>query len=122
MKQERYVIVPKLEFVSEPIKAKSAEEAMENFATAMDTDMNLYFSAILESELAEYQEAIMSRMRDEQVTRFMQNEFMSEYGLPENDAKELAEAAYERYCEGNGETEYECIEWAWDNKNSIMEG
>lgn len=48
----------------------------------------------------------------EVVINFMKNELQSSYGYGSRKAKTIAEMAYERYSEGNGETEYECIEWA----------
>lgn len=44
-KMKDYVIVPKTDFY-EIIKANSPEEAIINFATSMDTDMNKYFDVI----------------------------------------------------------------------------
>ena len=44
-----YVIVPKTDFY-EIIKAESPEEAIINFATSMDTDMNKYFTVIEKEE------------------------------------------------------------------------
>lgn len=46
----RYVIIPKFDYKSEPVKASSAEDALIDFATTMDMDMNLYFEAIPENE------------------------------------------------------------------------
>lgn len=46
------------------------------------------------------------------VINFMREELNAQYGLPAPYAIEYSEKAYERYSEGNGETEYECIEWA----------
>ncbi len=43
---------------------------------------------------------------------FMKNKLQTSYGYGSRKAKVIAEMAYERYSEGNGETEYECIEWA----------
>lgn len=48
------------------------------------------------------------------VVSFMEDELISSFSLDEGMAKEVARAAYDRYCEGNGETEYECLEWAYD--------
>lgn len=54
------------------------------------------------------------------VVSFMEDELISSFSLDEGMAKEVARAAYDRYCEGNGETEYECLEWAYDKySNSI---
>ena len=44
-----YVIVPKTDFY-EIIKAESPEEAIINFATSMDMDMNKYFTIIEKEE------------------------------------------------------------------------
>ena len=46
----------------------------------------------------------------EYVTDFMKNVFIKDFNCSEDTAEELAELAYEKYCEGNGLTEYECIE------------
>ena len=49
------------------------------------------------------------------VTMFMKSELMERCGIEnEETAAEVAEDAYDRYCEGNGETEGECIDWAYD--------
>lgn len=48
------------------------------------------------------------------VTNFMKSEMMGRCEISDEElAKELAEQAYDRYCEGNGETEGECIDWAY---------
>ena len=46
----------------------------------------------------------------EHVTNFMFDKLVQDFGYEESVAKELAKDAYEEYCEGNGLTEYECIE------------
>ena len=46
------------------------------------------------------------------VINFMREELDAQYDVLAPYAIEYAEKAYERYAEGNGETEYECIEWA----------
>lgn len=51
---------------------------------------------------------------EEVVKQFMADTLMGDFNLDEEEAKEIAIKAYERYCEGNGETEYECIEWAYN--------
>lgn len=48
------------------------------------------------------------------VTNFMQKELLENFDAKEEDTRKIAESAYGRYCEGNGETEYECIEWAYE--------
>lgn len=46
------------------------------------------------------------------VINFMREELDAQYDVPAPYAIEYAEKAYERYADGNGKTEYECIEWA----------
>ena len=43
----QYIIVPRNNYSSDVIKAKSAEEALVTFATEMDTDMSIYFRAVM---------------------------------------------------------------------------
>lgn len=50
------------------------------------------------------------------VVNFMESELLENFDVNETESKDIAEAAYDRYCEGNGETEYECIEWAYENQ------
>lgn len=50
------------------------------------------------------------------VVNFMKSELLENFDVNETESKDIAEAAYDRYCEGNGETEYECIEWAYENQ------
>lgn len=54
------------------------------------------------------------------VTRFMRDTLIKDFGVSDEKADELAVAAYKKYCEGNGLTEYECIEVAVDDwKKSV---
>ncbi len=46
------------------------------------------------------------------VTAFMEKELINSYDMDEQEAKEAAKSAYDLYCEGDGKTEYECIEQA----------
>ncbi len=50
------------------------------------------------------------------VVNFMENELLENFDVSEKESRNIAEAAYDRYREGNGETEYECIEWAYENR------
>lgn len=114
--KERYLIVPLINYKSEPIEAESAEDAIVNFATTMDTDMNLYFKAIPENEYEIYMEEIRGKMHEDFVTEWMENTLIEDFDIEDECvARELAEWAYDRYCKGYGKTEYECIEWAYDN-------
>lgn len=56
----------------------------------------------------------VAKAHEEFVISFMENELISSFEIDEKAAKDVAVSAYERYCEGNGETEYECIEWAYN--------
>lgn len=50
---------------------------------------------------------------DEFVISFMENEILNMHEDWSNEkCRDVAERAYDIYCEGNGETEYECIEKA----------
>lgn len=67
---------------------------------------------------AEIQEA-----HKEFVTNWMGNTLMEDFDMEEKDAKDVAELAFVRYCEGNGETEYEAVEWAyqeWEKEQENM--
>lgn len=44
---------------------------------------------------------------------FMATELHDSFGLDKDTAKKVARKAFEKYAEGTGETEYECIEWAY---------
>ena len=56
----------------------------------------------------------LSAANTEFVTNFMKSELMGRCEISDEElAEELAEQAYDRYCEGNGETEGECIDWAY---------
>ena len=45
---------------------------------------------------------------------FMATELHNSFGLDKNTAREVARKAFEKYAEGTGKTEYECIEWAYN--------
>ena len=52
---------------------------------------------------------------DEFVISFMKNVMMDDFGVEDEDtALSLAEDAYDIYCRGDGLTEYECCEQAYD--------
>lgn len=54
------------------------------------------------------------------VVNFMRDTLESDFEINEKDSEKLAEAAYEKYAEGNGKTEYECIEWAANHSVGIL--
>lgn len=67
-----------------------------------------------------YQE--MLEAHEQVVKGFMAGTLMDDFGLDRKEAKTFADKAYDRYCEGNGETEYECIEWAYNKYAEYSEG
>ncbi len=62
----------------------------------------------------------LTRANQEFVTNFMQETLESDFGIDEKDSEKLAEAAYKKYAEGDGKTEYECIEWAANHSVEIL--
>lgn len=61
----------------------------------------------------------IAKAHDEFVIGFMKKQFIENYGIREESlAEELAQISYDRYCEGNGETEGECIEWSYNQRFS----
>lgn len=107
-----YIIIPKDKKIG-PFKASSKEEALHDFATIMDTNVSSYFEAVTEEELHTLIQEKNKKIHDQFVTDFMKGELINQFDLSEEDAEDVAENAYELYCEGNGETEYECIEEAY---------
>lgn len=55
----------------------------------------------------------MLEAHDQVAKGFMAGILMGDFGLDREKARFVAEKAYDKYCEGNGETEYECIQWAY---------
>lgn len=59
----------------------------------------------------------IAKAHDEFVMNFMKKQFIENYGIRDKSlAEDLAQSAYDRYCEGYGETEGECIEWSYNQK------
>ena len=56
----------------------------------------------------------MQQAHDEYVINFMVTTLQNDFDLEKSDAEEVADKAYEFYCEGDGLTEYECIQKAYD--------
>ena len=55
------------------------------------------------------------------VTNWMKATLEENFSIPENISQKYAEWAYNRYSEGNGETEYECIELAAKEYEKVPE-
>ena len=110
----KYVIIPTV-FESEAIEASSPEEALVNFATGMETDMNIYFRAVPEGHVEAVLKAEKYEAHKDFVKEWMRSTLITDFDIDEQAAGTLSEFAYDRYCEGNGETEYEAVEWAVEN-------
>ncbi len=114
-KTMKYYIIPKREYMME-INADNKDDAIIKFATNMDTDMNIYFKVVTEEELEKIKENESdSAAHARFVTKFMEDELLNSFDVPKEDAHDVAVDAYDIYCEGNGQTEYECIEEAYNN-------
>lgn len=55
----------------------------------------------------------------EYVKNFMRGELYNEFGFSIEEAKQGAAIAYDKYSQGDGLTEYECIEFAADTMNQM---
>lgn len=116
----KFYIIPKANW-EDTIEANSAEEAIVNFATSMDMDMNIYFDAVSEEDYYVYKLkrdiAEQKRQYLEFATDILESDF-DELEANDEEIKEIAQSAYEFYCGikkgGEGYTEYECIELAVD--------
>ena len=61
----------------------------------------------------------VARVHDEFVMSFMKKQVIENYGIKDEGlAEELARNAYDRYCEGRGETEGECVDWSYSQRFS----
>lgn len=56
----------------------------------------------------------LSDANTEFVTNWMRETLENDFDVPEDGSQEYAEWAYDRYCEGNGETEYQCVKLAYE--------
>lgn len=110
----KYYIIPKFNFEAE-IEATDKEDAIARFAASADaSDLNQYLQVVTKEELEEIREEMSdSAAHARFVTAFMRDELIGQFDVPEEDAQNVAEEAYDIYCEGNGQTEYECIEEAF---------
>lgn len=51
---------------------------------------------------------------EEVTVGFMASELYNSFGLDKETARTVANKAFEKHIEGTGKTEYECIEWAYN--------
>lgn len=55
----------------------------------------------------------LAKAAEEFVTNWMEDELRDQYDLLDHEAEDIAKEAYTLYCKGNGKTQYECIEKAY---------
>lgn len=106
----KYYIIPNSDIAAE-IDAENKEDAIEEFAATMDSDMNAYFRVVTEEE---YKTDILRRNWDGYKTTvldFMEQVAIDDFDVPEEDARDVAERGFDIYSDEQG-TEYECIEIA----------
>ena len=108
----KYYIIPNGKDIIAQIDAPDAEGAMADFVISMDTDMSAYFRAVTEQEYDEWRREQDSEAHERFVIDFMTSVAANDFGYNEADAACIGGKAYSIYCEGNGQTEYECIEQA----------
>lgn len=56
----------------------------------------------------------LSDVNTEFVANWMREILENDFNVPEDESQKYAEWAYEKYCEGNGETQYQCVELAYE--------
>lgn len=113
---KKYYIIPKEE-IAFIVHSGNAADAMSCFAWAMDSDMNRYFRAVTEEEYIDIKrERNLKGAHDQFIdwaNEVLQEDF-DEYEFDEETIDDLAEDAWDINCEGDGYTEYECIQEAVD--------
>lgn len=87
----------------------------KNSAILFANGENVYVWDIQKVEI----EVDLQKANQEFVTKFMYEELRSNYDFEEDVSEDeihsIAELAFDIYCDGEGQTEYECIEEAYDN-------
>ena len=115
----KYYIIPTADIAME-VETADKYAAMDEFALKMDSDMNAYFRAVTEKEYKKIkQEREWEAKKNVQVDFYIE-ELRDNFDVPEEEINDVAEQAYEIYCEaGHGEyctveTEYDALERAYD--------
>ena len=113
---KKYYIIPREE-IAFVVHSGNADDAMSCIAWAMDSDMNKYFRAVTEEEYLDIKRERNLKGAHDQFIDWahdvLQEDF-DEYEFDKETADDLAEDAWDINCEGNGYTEYECIQEAVD--------
>lgn len=111
---KKYYIIP-VNDVAMEVHSANADNAMSCFAWAMDSNMNKYFRAVTEEEYLEIKrERNLKGAHDQFIewARDVIQEDFDDYEFDEETVNDLAEDAWDINCEGEGFTEYECIQEA----------
>lgn len=109
---KKYCIIPIADKAAE-VYAENAEDALVSFATDMDSDMHMYFRAVTEEEHLRICNERRIREHTAFVTDWMKNTILEDFEeIPAEEAQGCAELAFEIYCRGDGDTEYEAVEKA----------
>lgn len=113
---KKYYIIPKEDVVMK-VHSANADDAMSCFAWSMESDMNAYFRAVTEEEYLNIKrERNLKGAHDQFIDwahEVLQEDF-DEYEFDEETVDDLADDAWDINCEGDGYTEYECIQEAVD--------
>lgn len=116
MKQEAWIVV---RASKEGIKTNAFDkkEKAESYKDLLEKGER----RIPEGEMIDIQrievEVDISKAHREKVVNFMESTLREDFELEDTDdfcVRDLAEEAYDKYCEGNGFTEYECVEAVYD--------
>ncbi len=115
----KYVIIPRPNVIHAVIDAATPEDAIIDFATTMDTDMNKYLMAMPEEEYTKYLAEQDAEAHKRFVIDWMESTLMNDFPIYDEDvAYGIAERAYDIYSEGNGDTEYEAVQKAYDEAHA----
>ena len=122
---KKYYIIP-VEDVMAKIFAESPKQAIEGFVWNMNDDMNLYFKAVTEDEYLAWKHEKDFEAHSRFVTDFMEDVARDDFDIPDEDARDVAEMAYEKYCDPDYPlTEYGAVELAaeeyWEDKEEEKE-
>lgn len=116
----KYYFIPKKLIFGTSNASKG--KAWENLMKKISENPEKYFTVSEGTDelvsLVERYPDVSSNIHDRFVTSFMESELRSQFGLSKKAAKEVACRAYDIYAEGDGLTEYESIEKAYEEFES----
>lgn len=122
----KYYIIPKVEIAMEieDANVKNNIDAMMHFANYMSLDMNDYFKAVTEEEfirIKKERDFEGSHRKFVDWAKEVIEEDFDDYEFDEETIADLAENAWDINCDGEGYTEYECIEAAIEEYEKMQE-